>query len=75
MTEGLLKFRDRIARKAIQYYKEEQTEEVTFEQFHFFINYKIGTEIHEDFVREAYKYFLEKREQKRIEKLNADKEN
>ena len=75
MTESLLKFRDRIARKAMQYYKENGNEEVSFEQFYFFINYKIGTEIHEDFVREAYKFFLEKREEKRIEGLNADQEN
>jgi len=67
MTESLLKFRDRIARKAMQYYKEQGIEDVSFEQFHYFINYKVGTEIQEDFLREAYNFFLEKREQKRME--------
>lgn len=67
MTESLIKFRDRIARKALQYYKEQGIENVSFEQFHYYINYKTGTELQEDFVREAYTFFLEKREQKRME--------
>ena len=61
MTESLIKFRDRITRKAIQNFGEHQ--EISLKEFIDFINYKMGTEMHEDYMKECYDYFLKKREE------------
>jgi len=59
MTEGLLKFQDRITRKARKHF--ESKDEVNFEEFYEFVNFKMGTEFHEHYVKEFYDFFLANR--------------
>jgi len=61
MTESLIKFRDRITRKAIRNYEENQ--EVTLQEFIDFVNYKIGTEMDDDYIKDCYDHFLKTREE------------
>ena len=61
MTESLLKFRDRITRKAIQNFGENQ--DVSLKEFIDFVSYKIGTEMHEDYMKECYEHFLLKQQE------------
>ncbi len=61
MTESLLKFRDRITRKAIKNFDQDQ--DVTLKEFIDFINYKMGTEMQESYMTECYDHFLKTREE------------
>ena len=61
MTESLIKFRDRITRKAIRNYEENQ--EVTLQEFIDFVYYKIGTEMDDDYIKDCYDHFLKTREE------------
>ena len=56
MTESLIQFRNRLTRKAFQNFGENQN--VTLKEFIDFVNYKIGTEMQEQFITECYEYFL-----------------
>jgi len=62
MVEALERFQGKIARKAIKEFAERK--EVSFEEFHNFVNLKMGTEFHEEFTEVFYKHFLEVREEK-----------
>jgi hypothetical protein len=63
MVEGLIKFQEKITRKAIRFFAEQK--DVSFEDFHNYVNYKMGTEFHENYVQEFYKHFVETRDQKK----------
>jgi hypothetical protein len=62
MGEGLIRFQDKINRKAIKFF--EAQEEVSFEEYLNFVNSRMGTEFQEAFVREFYNHFLGKRDEK-----------
>ena len=63
MTESLEQLRNRLSRKAIYNFGEDQV--VTLKEFIDFVNYKIGTEMHEQFITECYEYFLKEREERK----------
>ena|GEM_PF-5773289 len=60
MNESLTQFRRRLTRKAILNFRESQN--VTLKEFNDFVNYKTGTEIHDQFITDCYEYFIKKRE-------------
>jgi hypothetical protein len=63
MVEGLLKFQDKITRKAMKTF--EAHPDVSFDEFYNFVNFKMGTEFQEYYVRELYAHFLLVRKEKK----------
>jgi hypothetical protein len=71
MGEGLIRFQDKINRKAMLFF--EQKIEVSLKEYHDFVNYKMGTEFQDSFVALWYEKFLELRKEKEESKAFNEK--
>jgi hypothetical protein len=63
MVEALEQFQEKITKKAIKFFSGQI--EVSFENFHNFVNARMGTEFNEEFTTQFYKHFLKIRMDKK----------
>jgi len=61
MVEALELFQKKITKKAIKFFAERK--DVSFDEFHSFVNSKMGTEFHEEFTKIFYHHFLKVKEE------------
>jgi hypothetical protein len=64
MTEAIIKFQEKINKRAIKYF--ENRPDVSLEEYHQFVNFKMGTEFQESYIEIFYQDFLKKRKENAI---------